>query len=140
MTNVFVLNICPSETRNLREPDSLKFHFPQTLTQTNSLNPGESFSLALFTVQISCQCFVSSSGTCTTDTDGMAQAEWARIFQNKTKNLKQGDSWCLELDENIMPKYPNRGWKMCTRNTCGRSVCWTPNHLITIVIILYMLG
>eukprot|EP00064_Thunnus_orientalis_P007868 superscaffoldBa00000899_g7890 len=35
----------------------------------------------------------------------------------KTNNLKKGDSWRLEFDENIEPNNPNPGWEQYIKNT-----------------------
>uniref|UniRef100_A0A3Q3E0W8 Receptor-transporting protein 3-like n=1 Tax=Labrus bergylta TaxID=56723 RepID=A0A3Q3E0W8_9LABR len=53
----------------------------------------------------------------------MAHSDWTRIFQNKARILKEEDSWSLEFDESLAPKYPNKGWKMTVRSTCARFRC-----------------
>ncbi|CAJ1060760.1 receptor-transporting protein 3-like [Xyrichtys novacula] len=66
----------------------------------------------------------------------MKYSEWERIFENKTKDLK--DSWSLEFDESLAPKYPNRGWKMTVRSTCARFKCskcgrvWASNKAMVV--------
>lgn len=53
----------------------------------------------------------------------MLSPEWTEIFQIKAKDLKQGDSWKLQYDENIEPKKTSTDWKDYIRNTSARSVC-----------------
>ncbi|XP_039668035.1 receptor-transporting protein 3-like [Perca fluviatilis] len=95
------------------------------------------FTSCLYTVQISC-CLISSSATSNTDTDRMAQPEWTCIFQMKTKDLKQGDTWRLEFDEIIVPDCPNPGWEQYIRNTCARFKCtkcgrgWPSNRVMVV--------
>nr|BAM36381.1 receptor-transporting protein 3 [Oplegnathus fasciatus] len=68
----------------------------------------------------------------------MAQPEWTRMFEIKTKNLKQGDSWRLEFDENLVPNRPNLCWKTYIRNTSGRFKCtecgrgWSSNRAMVV--------
>ncbi|XP_042273129.1 receptor-transporting protein 3-like [Thunnus maccoyii] len=68
----------------------------------------------------------------------MAQPDWTCIFQIKANDLKKGDSWRLEFDENIEPNNPNRGWKQYIRNTGARFECtkcrrsWSSNRVMVV--------
>ncbi|XP_060889760.1 receptor-transporting protein 2-like [Labrus mixtus] len=68
----------------------------------------------------------------------MAHSDWTRIFENKAKILKEEDSWSLEFDESLAPKYPNKGWKMTVRSTCARFRCrkcgrvWASNKAMVV--------
>ncbi|XP_037626557.1 receptor-transporting protein 3-like [Sebastes umbrosus] len=53
----------------------------------------------------------------------MAHPDWTRLFQITTKNLKQGDSWLLEFDENLLHNRQKPGWKKCMVNTSARFRC-----------------
>ncbi|KAI3368242.1 hypothetical protein L3Q82_007963 [Scortum barcoo] len=90
----------------------------------------------MYTEQISCPCFITSPATSTTDIYQMAHPEWTRIFQIKTKNLK--DPWRLEFDEDLVPNRPNLCWKSYIRNTSGRFRCtecgrgWSSNRAMVV--------
>ncbi|XP_030584134.1 receptor-transporting protein 3-like [Archocentrus centrarchus] len=68
----------------------------------------------------------------------MLPPEWMQSFQMKAQDLKHGDTWKLEYDENIEPKNPNMDWKEYIRNTSARfkcSVCrrqWPSNRVMVI--------
>ncbi|XP_031715378.1 receptor-transporting protein 3-like [Anarrhichthys ocellatus] len=65
----------------------------------------------------------------------MAHPEWTRLFQVTAMNLKPGDSWHLEFDENLMPNCKKPGWKKCIVSTSGRYKCskcgrgWSSNKV-----------
>ncbi|XP_059198021.1 receptor-transporting protein 2-like [Centropristis striata] len=48
----------------------------------------------------------------------MDQGAWTRLFENKSRNLK--DSWRLELEEELVLQH---GWKNCIVSTGGRFRC-----------------
>ncbi|XP_067452857.1 receptor-transporting protein 3-like [Thunnus thynnus] len=81
---------------------------------------------------------VPSSVTSTFNSHRMAQPEWTSIFQIKTNDLKKGDSWRLEFDENIEPNNPNLGWEQYIRNTGARFECtkcrrsWLSNRVMVV--------
>ncbi|XP_034534692.1 receptor-transporting protein 2-like [Notolabrus celidotus] len=66
----------------------------------------------------------------------MNHSEWTRIFGQKTGELK--DSWRLEFDDKLVPKSPNKGWKMTVRSTCARFRCskcgrtWASNKAMVV--------
>ncbi|KAL3047310.1 hypothetical protein OYC64_021520 [Pagothenia borchgrevinki] len=68
----------------------------------------------------------------------MAEPEWMSIFQIKTNDLPEEDSWRLQFDEHIVPDSPNFGWKQYIRNTsawfkctsCGRG--WPSNKVMVL--------
>ncbi|XP_063746813.1 receptor-transporting protein 3-like [Eleginops maclovinus] len=68
----------------------------------------------------------------------MAQQEWISIFQRKTTDLPEGDSWRLQFDETIVPKSPNFGWEQYIRNTSARFQCtscrrgWPSNRVMVV--------
>ncbi|XP_034386833.1 receptor-transporting protein 3-like [Cyclopterus lumpus] len=68
----------------------------------------------------------------------MAQTEWTRLFQMKSNIFKEGDSWCLQFDESLVPDSPNSGWKQYIRNTCARFKCtqcgrgWPSNRVMVV--------
>ncbi|XP_054458657.1 receptor-transporting protein 3-like [Anoplopoma fimbria] len=68
----------------------------------------------------------------------MEQPEWTRLFEITAKNLKQGDSWRLEFDENLVPDCPNPGWEQYIRNTGARFKCtlcgrtWPSNRVMVV--------
>ncbi|XP_054875397.1 receptor-transporting protein 3-like [Amphiprion ocellaris] len=68
----------------------------------------------------------------------MAAPEWVLEFQHRAKNLKEGHSWKLEFDENIVPNQPNLGWKQYIRNTSARFQCskcrrsWPSNRVMVV--------
>ncbi|KAK5930720.1 hypothetical protein CgunFtcFv8_026936 [Champsocephalus gunnari] len=47
----------------------------------------------------------------------MTDPEWTRKFQITTRDLKHGDSWCLEFDENLVDVRQKPGWKKCIVHT-----------------------
>ncbi|XP_008289920.1 receptor-transporting protein 3-like [Stegastes partitus] len=53
----------------------------------------------------------------------MASPDWIREFQLRAKSLREGHSWRLEFDGNIVPNQPNPGWKKYIRNTSARFKC-----------------
>ncbi|KAM7387952.1 hypothetical protein PAMP_024156 [Pampus punctatissimus] len=76
----------------------------------------------------------------------MAQPEWTGIFQMKANQLREGDTWRLELDENIVSNNLNLGWEQYIRNTgarfkctkCGRS--WSSNRVMVVFHMCLMNG
>ncbi|XP_068563232.1 receptor-transporting protein 3-like [Cebidichthys violaceus] len=68
----------------------------------------------------------------------MALQEWTPIFQKKANILKQGDSWHLQFDENLLPDSPNSGWEQYIRNTGARFKCrecgrgWPSNRVMVV--------
>ncbi|CAI5685156.1 receptor-transporting protein 3 isoform X1 [Oreochromis niloticus] len=68
----------------------------------------------------------------------MLSPEWTQIFQIKATDLKQGDSWELQYDENIEPNKPNMDWKEYIRNTSASFQCsmcrrkWPSNKVMVV--------
>ncbi|XP_034534702.1 receptor-transporting protein 3-like isoform X2 [Notolabrus celidotus] len=48
---------------------------------------------------------------------------WIDIFESKTSDLREGDSWCLEFDKSLDPERPDPGWQKYIRNTSARFRC-----------------
>ncbi|XP_049911736.1 receptor-transporting protein 3-like [Epinephelus moara] len=68
----------------------------------------------------------------------MADSEWTRIFQANANDLKEGDTWRLEFDQNLVPNSPNMGWQQYIRNTGARFKCskcrreWPSNRVMVV--------
>ncbi|XP_075944236.1 receptor-transporting protein 3-like [Anarhichas minor] len=68
----------------------------------------------------------------------MALSEWTPVFQIKANILQQGDSWCLQFDDSLVPDSPNSGWEQYIRNTCARFKCsgcgrsWPSNRVMVV--------
>ncbi|XP_060889761.1 receptor-transporting protein 3-like [Labrus mixtus] len=68
----------------------------------------------------------------------MAEPEWTSIFQNYATSMREGDSWCLQFDNTLVPNSPKPGWKQYIKNTaarfrctkCGRS--WPSNKVMVV--------
>ncbi|XP_034534699.1 receptor-transporting protein 3-like isoform X2 [Notolabrus celidotus] len=75
-----------------------------------------------------------------TDTDRMAETDqtWTDIFESKTSDLREGDSWCLEFHKSLDPERPDPGWQTYIRNTSARFKCskcgrtWPSNRVMVV--------
>ncbi|KAM7012126.1 receptor-transporting protein 3-like [Tautogolabrus adspersus] len=68
----------------------------------------------------------------------MAEPEWTSIFETHATSMSQGDSWCLQFDDSLVPNSPNPYWQQYIKNTgawfkctmCGRG--WPSNKVMVV--------